>query len=116
MRCSGCGFDNPTEMKFCGNCAQPLAPVCPSCGFANPPGFKFCGECAAPLVSRDEADGKTPGPAAHIPQSNTPKHLADKILQSKSALEGELKQVTVLAVLRARARRVSTSRATSDHR
>lgn len=28
--------------------------------------------------------------------SHTPKHLADKILQSKSALEGERKQVTVL--------------------
>src|SRR5881397_857571 len=30
------------------------------------------------------------------PSSYTPKHLADKILQSKSALEGERKQVTVL--------------------
>ena len=28
------------------------------------------------------------------PRSYTPKHLADKILQSKSALEGERKQVT----------------------
>ncbi len=30
------------------------------------------------------------------PRAYTPKHLADKILQSKSALEGERKQVTVL--------------------
>ena len=30
------------------------------------------------------------------PRDYTPKHLADKILQSKSALEGERKQVTVL--------------------
>jgi class 3 adenylate cyclase len=30
------------------------------------------------------------------PQSYTPKHLADKILTSKAALEGERKQVTVL--------------------
>ena len=30
------------------------------------------------------------------PRTYTPKHLADKILQSKSALEGERKQVTVL--------------------
>ena len=29
-------------------------------------------------------------------RSYTPKHLADKILQSRSALEGERKQVTVL--------------------
>ena len=32
------------------------------------------------------------------PRSYTPKHLADTILQSKSALEGERKQVTVLFV------------------
>ncbi len=30
------------------------------------------------------------------PRDYTPKHLADKILQSKSAIEGEHKQVTVL--------------------
>jgi class 3 adenylate cyclase len=30
------------------------------------------------------------------PNSYTPKHLADKILTSKAALEGERKQVTVL--------------------
>ncbi len=30
------------------------------------------------------------------PRDYTPKHLADKILQSTSALEGERKQVTVL--------------------
>ncbi len=30
------------------------------------------------------------------PRDYTPRHLADKILQSKSALEGERKQVTVL--------------------
>ena len=31
-----------------------------------------------------------------IPESYTPKHLAEKILTSKAALEGERKQVTVL--------------------
>ena len=34
--------------------------------------------------------------AARDPRAYTPKHLADKILQSKSTLEGERKQVTVL--------------------
>ena len=33
---------------------------------------------------------------SHSSRAYTPKHLADKILQSKSALEGERKQVTVL--------------------
>ncbi len=35
-------------------------------------------------------------PKFSSPQSYTPKHLAEKILTSKSALEGERKQVTVL--------------------
>jgi class 3 adenylate cyclase len=40
---------------------------------------------------------KTDGAAKYgTPQSYTPKHLAEKILTSKAALEGERKQVTVL--------------------
>src|SRR4029077_4481494 len=35
-------------------------------------------------------------PPATDPRSYTPKHLADKILTTRSALEGERKQVTVL--------------------
>ena len=38
----------------------------------------------------------TNAPPPRDPRTYTPKHLADKILQSKSALEGERKQVTVL--------------------
>ncbi len=41
------------------------------------------------------APTETPEPE-RAPRDYTPKHLADKILQSKSALEGERKQVTVL--------------------
>jgi len=88
MRCTQCQHDNPPGMKFCGECAAPLAPVCASCGAANPPDNKFCGQCAASLRA---AAVKFPSP-----QSYTPKHLAEKILTSKSALEGERKQVTVL--------------------
>ena len=88
MRCSRCQQDNPPGMKFCGECAAPLASVCAACGAANPAENKFCGQCAAPL--RATAD-KLPSP-----RSYTPKHLAERILTSKSALEGERKQVTVL--------------------
>jgi class 3 adenylate cyclase len=90
MRCPSCGFENPTGMKFCGQCATPLTGPCPACGFANPPGFAFCGQCATPL---------TEGPTASRPQAPlryTPSHLAERILTSKAALEGERKQVTVL--------------------
>jgi class 3 adenylate cyclase/tetratricopeptide (TPR) repeat protein len=89
MKCSRCQHENPTNQKFCGECGARLASPCPSCGATNPPGQKFCGECGASLT---EASAKKFG----SPDSYTPKHLAEKILTSKSALEGERKQVTVL--------------------
>jgi class 3 adenylate cyclase/tetratricopeptide (TPR) repeat protein len=93
MSCPACGFENPAGMKFCGGCAQPLALACPRCGFESPPGFRFCGECAAPLHGMETEE---PRAAERAPRDYTPRHLADKILQSKTALEGERKQVTVL--------------------
>ena len=89
MKCARCQRENPAGMKFCGECAAPLASTCPSCGAANPPENKFCGECAAPLRTASTAKFAAPG-------AYTPKHLAEKILTSRSALEGERKQVTVL--------------------
>jgi hypothetical protein len=66
--------------------------ACPTCGFSNEPGEKFCGGCGAPLrPSPPVAQAKF-----GAPESYTPRHLAEKILTSKSALEGERKQVTVL--------------------
>ena len=90
MHCPSCGFENPEGMKFCGQCASPLGRRCPHCGFDNPPGFAFCGQCATPLT------GQSPVPRPQAPRSYIPNHLAEKILISKAALEGERKQVTVL--------------------
>src|ERR1700730_666156 len=89
MKCPRGQHGNPTGMKFCGECAAPLASTCSSCGAANPPESKFCGQCATPL--RTTATANFAAPDAY-----TPKHLAEKILTSKTALEGERKQVTVL--------------------
>jgi class 3 adenylate cyclase/tetratricopeptide (TPR) repeat protein len=72
---------------------------CPACGAANEPGENFCGECGAEMQGsgyRARVSGPAPRTRDPEPRSYTPKHLADKILQSKSALEGERKQVTVL--------------------
>jgi hypothetical protein len=74
----------------CGEGGAPLKTRCSSCGFENTPTIKFCGECGKPL-----AQAAKPGPSPD-PRSYTPKHLAEKILTSRSALEGERKQVTVL--------------------
>ena len=97
MNCPACSFANPEGFKFCGSCAAPLRPsgACPSCGFENPPGFKFCGQCAGPLATSAGQVTEKERPLRDV-RSYTPKHLADRILQSKSALEGERKQVTVL--------------------
>jgi class 3 adenylate cyclase len=90
MRCPACGFENASGIKFCGECGSPLKAKCPSCGFANAPGIKFCGDCGDRLA--DSASARSTAD----PRSYTPKHLAEKILTTRSALEGERKQVTVL--------------------
>ncbi len=98
MNCPACYFDNPTGMSFCGKCAAPLARACTACGFESPPDFEFCGKCGTSLQasgSRVQGSGQA-SPSQRSPRSYTPKHLADKILQPKSALEGERKQVTLL--------------------
>ena len=111
MTCSSCGHANRAGRRFCAECGAPLALRCFQCSAENQPGEKFCGECGAilvesrkPVLSKVEGlkvEGPpTTGAPAHwragSPAAYTPKHLADKILQSKSALEGERKQVTVL--------------------
>ena len=44
----------------------------------------------------DDALPPLPKPATPAPEAYTPKHLAERILTSRAALEGERKQVTVL--------------------
>src|SRR5262245_16858094 len=90
MRCPQCGHENAAEMKFCGECGSRLALLCRQCGARNAPAQKFCGECGARVEP-----GASPRQLAS-PDAYTPRHLAEKILTSKTALEGERKQVTVL--------------------
>src|SRR5712692_10834934 len=90
MRCAQCAHENPQGVKFCGECGARLKALCPACGVANPPANKFCGECGAPMTAAP------PAPKFASPESYTPKHLAEKILTSKGALEGERKGVTVM--------------------
>ena len=88
MPCPQCAQDNPATARFCNGCGARLEAVCAGCGQTNPPASRFCNGCGQPLGG---------GPAApRAPDSYTPRHLAEKILTSKSALEGERKQVTVL--------------------
>jgi class 3 adenylate cyclase/tetratricopeptide (TPR) repeat protein len=93
MHCPRCDADTPDGAKFCIECGAPLKPHCPQCGADVLPRAKFCGECGAPLTAQHLTPPAALPPA---PLSYTPGHLAEKILTSKAALEGERKQVTVL--------------------
>src|SRR5688572_21597506 len=87
--CPRCRHDNPEGAKFCMECAAPLRQTCAGCNSELPPGAKFCPECARPV-------GTPRTPAPTTPDTYTPRHLAERILDSRGALEGERKQVTVL--------------------
>src|SRR6516165_6127713 len=92
MQCPRCQTENREGRHFCAKCAAPLTVACPSCGFSNEPSEDFCGGCGAPLT----VTGRPAQPRFASPKTYIPKHLAEKILTSRSALEGERKQVTVL--------------------
>jgi len=93
MRCAQCQQDNPAEARFCNGCGARLQLACPSCGHVNPSGSRFWNGCGTKLSDQAATAAET-RPAS--PESYTPKHLAEKIITSKAALEGERKQVTVL--------------------
>ena len=91
MQCPRCRHEAPPRAKFCPECAAPLPAHCAKCEGELPPGAKFCPQCAAPVAAASPAAPRFATPAAY-----TPMHLAERILTSKDALEGERKHVTVL--------------------
>ena len=91
MHCPRCDHENPEGSRFCLQCGAGLGLSCAACGGALPAGARFCNQCGA---STDA--GASPDSVERSPIEYTPKHLADKILRSKSALEGERKRITVL--------------------
>ncbi len=90
MQCARCGTENREGRLFCGECGLSLAATCRFCGFSNEGKEKFCGGCGRALTAAFNE------PQLFPPEAYTPQYLAEKILGSRSALEGERKQVTVL--------------------
>jgi Double zinc ribbon/Adenylate and Guanylate cyclase catalytic domain len=88
MPCPRCQTQNDPGARFCEDCGARLEMACPSCGALVTAGKKFCRSCGTPLTPEPTRFGSL--------ESYTPKHLAEKILTSKAALEGERKQVSVL--------------------
>jgi class 3 adenylate cyclase/tetratricopeptide (TPR) repeat protein len=90
MRCPRCQRENPAEAHFCMRCGTGLTLTCAKCNTELPTGAAFCFACGQPVTA---ARG---GQRFTSPDAYTPRHLAEKILTSRGALEGERKQVTVL--------------------
>ena len=92
--------------RFCEQCGSPLEARCPSAIPLFDLGARFCGacghrlpelDCHAQSTSVSEPPSSSPAHDYHSRlTAYTPKHLADKVLTSRSALEGERRQVTVL--------------------
>jgi hypothetical protein len=93
MQCPRCQHESTPQAKFCLECGSRLALTCALCGTELPAAAKFCLECGQPVSAPSAGQSHFASPEAY-----TPKHLAEKILTSRSALEAERKQVTVLYV------------------
>ena len=91
MKCTRCQQENPPQAKFCLGCGIALAIKSAKCGTEIPALAKFCFECGQPVSPQPATAARFRSLGAY-----TPKNLSDRILTSKSALEGERKQVTVL--------------------
>jgi class 3 adenylate cyclase/tetratricopeptide (TPR) repeat protein len=91
--CPTCERANPDDAAFCAGCGRKLARVCPACERENAADARFCNGCGQPL---EETPAASAPASERSPRDYTPRHLAEKILSSKSALEGERKQVTAL--------------------
>ena len=92
MKCPKCQFENREGARFCKECGAQLELSCPKCDALITPDSKFCDRCGYDLSTPAIA------PPVHYsePQSYTPRFLADKILTTRSSIEGERKLVTVL--------------------
>src|SRR5262245_37829377 len=62
---------------------------CPACGHGHRERARFCDQCGAALAA-------APGRPGEAPRDYTPRHLAERILTTRSSIEGERKLVTVL--------------------
>jgi class 3 adenylate cyclase len=91
MECPECQFENREGAGFCSECGHKFELICPNCKGTIRAGSKFCDACGHDLR---KIQGAPPIDYSQ-PQSYTPKHLADKILNSRSSIEGERKLVTV---------------------
>lgn len=93
MVCAECQHVNVSGARFCTECGVTLHVLCTQCQQSNTAQSKFCHACGRALVASPLVQARDSNAA---PVVYTPRHLAEQILTTRSALEGERKQVTVL--------------------
>jgi class 3 adenylate cyclase/tetratricopeptide (TPR) repeat protein len=86
VKCPSCDRENRPEAVFCDGCGASLTAECASCHASLRPGARFCDACGAPVTAAATGDER----------ARTPAHLAKKILEARSRIEGERRTVTVL--------------------
>lgn len=114
LQCLRCGHAYAATARFCDQCGAVRPLACQACGATNSGGAKFCNNCGTALARNAAAPAPTTAgdvaPADERPRANdpaitpspatrhayTPAYLVEKILTTRSALEGERKLVTVL--------------------
>ncbi len=87
MKCPVCERENREGAAFCDACGSALVQTCPACNTEVRAGARFCDTCGGQLAA---------GPAEL--RTQTPVHLAQKILRERKEIEGERRTVTVLFV------------------
>lgn len=95
MVCVACGSRNSSQSQFCGSCGAPLVEPCSSCGALVARSNRFCEHCGADRnPTRFYADRN--GVESIAAPVDPPQHLAKRLLESRAAIEGERKQITIL--------------------
>jgi len=88
-------MEAPSDAELCPDCELSLLVPCPQCRTSNSAGNRFCKKCGHAMGS---ARSSAESDRFAAPNAYTPQHLAEKILTSRAALQGERKLVTVLFV------------------
>jgi class 3 adenylate cyclase/tetratricopeptide (TPR) repeat protein len=94
VNCPRCECENRADARFCDSCGHVLPGVCADCGRVLRDEARFCDGCGH-AVEAASAPSALPE-AKRDPRAYTPSHIADRILNQRSAVEGERKHVTVL--------------------
>ena len=111
MHCPHCQHQNHESAKFCEECGTRLITACPQCGHRVSPTAKFCAECGTALSGKSKVKSQKSKvknrtqpltPNTQHPIAYTPKHLAERILaereamEARGAMDGERKTITAL--------------------